>query len=132
MSADARLVDAHLNAAVSLRRAPGVILAAIAALAIVAVGAPSAVALPAGRAFEKVSPDDKDGQDILNGLDKAALDGNGAAYISFGAFAGSEGGGLVTEFSSERTDAGWLTESLSPRQVTAPGLASLALERLLR
>ena len=72
MSADARLVDAHLDATVSLRRAPGVILAAIAALAIVAVCAPSAVALPADRAFEKVSPDDKDGQDILNGLDKAA------------------------------------------------------------
>src|SRR4051794_9751521 len=66
MSADARLVDAHLKATVSSRRAPGVILAAIAALAIVAVCAPAAVALPANRAFEKVSPDDKDGQDILN------------------------------------------------------------------
>ena len=81
---------------------------------------PAALALPAGRGYEKVSPNDKDGQDILNGLDKAALDGNAAAYISFGAFAGSEGGGLVTAFSSSRTPTGWAHRVARHQQVPVP------------
>ena len=70
MSADRRFVDAHLDSTASSPRARGVILAAIAALgalAMLAILAPGAGALPAGRGYEKVSPNDKDGQDILNG-----------------------------------------------------------------
>ena len=86
--------------------------------------APLAQALPAGRGYEKVSPADKDGQDILNGLDMAGVDGNSAAYISFGAFGDSEGGGLVTSFRSVRTATDWTTESVGPAQIPTPGLAT--------
>ena len=88
-----------------VRRATKAVLTTTAAL--LAICVPSALALPAGRGYEKVSPNDKDGQDILNGLDKAAADGNAATYISFGAFADSEGGGLVTSFHSDRSATDW-------------------------
>ena len=45
----------------------------------------------ADRAYEKVSPADKNGNDIQNGFDKAAADGNAATYTSFAAFGESPG-----------------------------------------
>ena len=87
---------------------------------------------PAGRGYEKVSPADKDGQDILNGLDKVAVDGDAATYISFGAFGDSEGGGLVTSFISDRSATDWLTQAIGPAQVAGGRPRQLALRRLLR
>ena len=94
------------------------------AAALLAICVPSALALPTGRGYEKVSPADKDGEDISNGLDKAAADGDAATYISFGAFADSEGGGLVTSFLSDRNATNWLTQSIGPPQAVSNGLAS--------
>ena len=91
-------------------------------LAMLAALAPLASALPPGRGYEKLSPADKDGQDILQGFDKAAVSGNAASYVSFGAFGDSEGGGLITQFVSTRGATDWLTESVSPALVTSAGL----------
>ena len=128
MSADARLVDAHLDATVSLRRTPGVILAAIAALAIVAVCAPSAVALPADRAFEKVSPDDKDGQDILNGLDKAAPTATPPPTSASAPSPTARAAGCSPSFSSGRTPPAGAPSRRHPPQA---GLFSLASSLLV-
>ena len=59
-----------------VRRVTKVVLTTAAAL--LAICVPSALALPTGRGYEKVSPADKDGEDISNGLDKAAADGDAA------------------------------------------------------
>ena len=80
--------------------------------------------LPDCRVYEKVSPDDKDGSDILNGIDVASPDGDAVAYISFGAFGGSQGGGLISQFYSHRDPTEWSLEALTPLQVPTPSLAT--------
>jgi hypothetical protein len=80
--------------------------------------------LPDCRVYEKVSPEDKDGNDIGNGLDVASLDGDAVAFTSFAAFGGSQGGGLVSEFLSQRDADGWALTPLTPLQVPTPSLAS--------
>ncbi len=80
--------------------------------------------LPDCRAYEKVSPNDKDGSDILNGLNLASRDGNAATYVSFGAFGGSQGGGLVDQFYSHRDPDGWSLVALTPPQVPINNLAA--------
>jgi len=97
---------------------------ALTAAALLAVAVPSAIALPADRAYEKVSPNDKDGQDILNGNGRAAANGDVATYVSFGAFANSEGGGLLSGFESGRTPNGWGTQGITPPQAVFFSLAS--------
>ena len=127
MSADVRSNVHAFDASGAAGRAPRAIAVAVSLLAgVVALLAlaPLAQAVPAGRGYEKVSPENKDGQDILNGLDVAGIDGNSATYISFGAFGDSEGGGLVTSFRSVRTATDWATESQGPAQIPTPGLAT--------
>jgi hypothetical protein len=80
--------------------------------------------LPDCRVYEKVSPDDKDGSDILNGLDAAATDGERVTYNSFGAFGGAQGGGLVNQFLSQRTATGWSLDAMTPLQIPTPSLAA--------
>jgi hypothetical protein len=84
----------------------------------------SSAHLPDCRAYEKVSPNDKDGSDILNGLDLSSRDGDAATYISFGAFGGSAGGGLVSQFYSHRDATGWSLVPLTPPQVPVNTLAA--------
>ncbi len=100
MSADARHVDAHLDQrelrawapwCPPHRRAPR--------SAVLAILVPTAGALPAGRGYEKVSPNDKDGQDMIGGGVKAAVERRRHdVHLSFGAFGDSEGAGLLTSF----------------------------------
>jgi len=71
------------------------------------------------RAFERVTPADKGGGDIVaeNGGITAGADGNAAAFESRIGFADSEGSGAqgrITYF-SERGAAGWTTHALTPR-----------------
>jgi hypothetical protein len=84
----------------------------------------SSAHLPDCRAYEKVSPNDKDGSDILNGLDISSPDGSKVTYISFGAFGGSPGGGLVNSVVSTRGASGWNLEAIQPPQVPVNGLAA--------
>jgi hypothetical protein len=84
----------------------------------------SSAHLPDCRAYEKVSPNDKDGSDILNGLDISTPDGNKVTYISFGAFGNPPGGGLVNSVVSTRGASDWSLEAIQPAQVPVNGLAA--------
>ncbi|HET6998624.1 MAG TPA: hypothetical protein VFI03_08540, partial [Solirubrobacterales bacterium] len=74
--------------------------------------------LPECRAFERVSPEDKNSADIngegLRGGAQAALDGNSIAYVSLGAFSGSHGGGLPNTYVARRNAQGWPNSQLNP------------------
>ena len=128
MSADPRRhLDAHLDQRESSRALRALVSAAAAVLAAVgllAILVPTAGALPAGRGYEKVSPNDKDGQDMIGGGVKAAVNGDATTSTSFGAFGDSEGAGLLTSFHSARTATDWGTNSLGPPQEVFPSLAS--------
>jgi hypothetical protein len=81
-------------------------------------------ALPDGRAYELVSPADKNGYPVFfqgggfsTGLTAASQDGNSAVYTSWGEFAGSATGMPVT-YRSRRTASGWVTAPVSPPPAT--------------
>lgn len=87
--------------------------------ALAAVGASSAWAevgkhpLPDGRAYEQVSPVDKNEADIRfnNGM-AAAFDGNGLVFTSDGSFAGQPTGQAQTSYLSRRGSFGWSTKGI--------------------
>lgn len=87
-------------------------------------GAAPAYATP-GRAYELVSPADKGGQPVFVsptgraiGLVRAAQDGDGATFTSWGIF-GDAVGGLPVTYRSRRTSLGWATTAVSPGPSTA-------------
>jgi len=86
------------------------------------------------RAFEKVTPADKGGGDIVaeGTTTTAAADGNAVAFESRMGFAGSEGSGDDgrTNYLARRGAGGWETHAISPRpQPEAPGtIAGTAME----
>jgi hypothetical protein len=85
-------------------------------------------ALPAGRAYEMVSPPAKNGAEVASPTaaggnlpsnaapQQAAPDGESVTYRSFTAFGENlEGATTATQYRSERGPGGWSTESISPR-----------------
>jgi WD40-like Beta Propeller Repeat len=73
------------------------------------------LALPDNRAWEQVSPVDKNGNDVGYGSPMAAIDGNRLLYSSPGPFAGAESAiadGI--RYMATRTPSGWTTVSLMP------------------
>ena len=82
-------------------------------------GGPSA-ALPDCRAYELVSPVDKEGGDVeappLARLDQAAPEGEKITYTSQSAFAGARSAPYYSQYLATRTSAGWHTEALAPVQ----------------
>lgn len=70
--------------------------------------------LPGCRAYEKVSPADKNGADILpfSANTRAALDGSKVMYSSLGAFADAQESGAVIPYLGARGADGWDTTSL--------------------
>jgi hypothetical protein len=83
----------------------------------------AAASLPDCRAYEMVSPLDKDGADIRDLLNitgfpvalyQAAQDGESIAYSSYRAFAGALAGGYSLQYIAKRSSSGWQTESISP------------------
>lgn len=69
--------------------------------------------LPDGRAYEQVSPVDKNEADVRfkNGME-AAADGNGLVFTSDGSFAGQPTGQFQTSYLSRRGPSGWTTKGI--------------------
>lgn len=85
--------------------------------------APNAEALPAGRAYEQVTPVDKNGGDVggpaLEGVvtsafGQSAVDGNSIGYASLSSFGDSRSAELFNNYISARGHGGWSTHSISP------------------
>jgi hypothetical protein len=84
------------------------------------VGAANA-SLPDGRAWEMVSPLDKNGGDIRGidgdsggGVVQASLDGEGITYVSLASFGDAQGAAIGSQYVSDRhVGEGWETQNIS-------------------
>ncbi len=70
------------------------------------------------RAYEMVSPLDKNGGDVISTpvLTRAAADGSAVSFTSFSGFADAAGGASPFDYMGVRTPQGWATHALAPRQ----------------
>lgn len=83
------------------------------------------------RAYEMVSPPEKNGSDVYIYAVQSAVDGNSVAYQSAGAFSGAQGAAHGDEYIARRGPAGWVTEAITPPQTpvsTAPYVAPHGFE----
>jgi hypothetical protein len=84
--------------------------------------------LPDCRAYEQVSPANKEGGYIISGSSSqtfgndASIDGSKMAFQSVLPFPGSQAGGVQYDIASRERD-GWVTQSLLPQQAPSPTLA---------
>jgi hypothetical protein len=79
--------------------------------------------LPDCRAYEMVSPPDKNGNDAAAGdlrAHIAAADGDSVSFETFGALPGSQSATALNQNLSRRTNSGWVTLPISPPQKPAP------------
>ena len=83
--------------------------------------------LPDCRAWEQVSPVDKNGGDVMavSPFTRAAADGNAVQYSSLSGFGEVLGSGVSFAYLAERGPGGWLTHGISPRSPSnsIPGLS---------
>jgi hypothetical protein len=81
-------------------------------------GIPGTGFLPDNRGWEKVSPNDKNGADIIGDsqITRVASDGSAVGYASLGAFAGAVGTGISTDYMATRSSRGWETHAITPPQ----------------
>ena len=77
--------------------------------------------LPDGRAWEMVSPPEKNNGDVLGansdsggGLVQASPEGNGITFVSFAAFSGARNSSGGNQYVSRRSGGGWSTQSVGP------------------
>jgi hypothetical protein len=86
--------------------------------------------LPDCRAYELVSPSDKNGGNVASSATRtrSSLSGDAVGFVSLAGFAQTEGAGIATDYLAERTalpgSQGWATHSLSPRRepLSLPGV----------
>lgn len=92
-------------------------LAVTTVLSVMLAGQASA-ALPDDRQYELVSPSDKNGGDVLlaNSRSRASDDGGAFTFASLVGFADVKGTAVSTEYMARRTNTGWLTHGITPRQ----------------
>jgi hypothetical protein len=85
------------------------------------------------RAYEMVSPPNKQGAEVMGNTDRthAAADGDAVAFASLGGFGDVQGTGIATEYMSQRTGSagstGWQTHAITPA-----GLESLSVLAAVR
>jgi WD40-like Beta Propeller Repeat len=100
---------------------------ALGLVAVLAAGLAGAIpaaraADPPARAFELVTPPDKNGGDILNGILSSA-DGDAVAYDAQAAFAGAVSDVVQTYYGAFRSATGWTTTPLTPTAtVSSPSI----------
>ncbi|WCB92457.1 hypothetical protein DSM104299_01153 [Baekduia alba] len=95
------------------------------AASVTAVAVDAAVAdAPPPRAYELVSPPVKGAADIASGM-VSSPDGNVVDFASFGTMPGSPSADFDTIYTAARSNTGWTTDLLSPRQ-DLPDHTSLA------
>ncbi len=75
---------------------------------------PYGLRLPDCRAYELVSPLEKDDNGVIAGLSRAAASGNAITYISQGAFADPKSALAEGRYISRRGAGGWSTQNISP------------------
>jgi hypothetical protein len=111
-----------------------VCLCAVALAAFLGSGAPSAGAdsacanegvrteqhstfLPDCRAYEQVSPVDKQGNDVMpfSPRTRAAADGEAVQFASLGGFGDVRGAGIAFEYLARRGPDGWATHAITPK-----------------
>jgi hypothetical protein len=93
-------------------------------------GIPGAGLLPDDRGWEKVSPGDKNGGDVMadSARIRASSDGNAIQFSSLVAFGDALGSGLATDYVSTRNSSGWETHAITPLQkATSAGAISIGL-----
>lgn len=104
-----------------------------AALAISPAASLSA-ALPEGRAYEQVSPLDKNGGDVggpvfeggfATALGQSASDGDSIVFASFASFADAQSADLFTYYISTRGGTAWSTQAISPPPAEPPRFLEL-------
>jgi hypothetical protein len=78
-------------------------------------GAPG---LPDGRAYELITPTDKNGATVLGGL--VSTDGNGVAYYALGSIPGGNSSTQVTYLRAKRTPQGWTSTDITPPPSNVP------------
>jgi hypothetical protein len=76
-------------------------------------------ALPDCRAYEMVSPADKNGGDVAEGPGHTAASGDAVAYASLIPFSEPRAGALQNTYIAQRSASGWSTRSISPPQAPA-------------
>ncbi len=76
-------------------------------------GTPSA-ALPDCRAYERVSPAEKNGGSVVTGYDITTADGDRVTYAAETGFAGQQSLGMIGTYRAERDLAGWSSEGIQP------------------
>ncbi|HMI90648.1 MAG TPA: hypothetical protein VK509_04755, partial [Polyangiales bacterium] len=113
----------------------GLVAAMAAALLVAGSGGPASAA--DGRAYELVSPPEKNGGEVTGNATRtrAATDGNAVMFNSLTGFADVIGTGFAVEYVGERSSVagpgtnGWGTHAITPRQKSQGVLAGvLALE----
>lgn len=86
------------------------------------IAGPSSAALPDGRAYELVSPRDKNGGDVMvdTTRTRAAVSGGAVQYSSLAVFADARGTGVATDYIARRDATpgtqGWTTHGITPLQ----------------
>jgi Tol biopolymer transport system component len=116
-----RSFPAAAGMALHVRMLLGMLAVATAALTAVTT---AMAAAPPGRAYERVSPADKGGGDVVVGWRAA----NGvAAYSGLAAFAGTPGIALISQYVARRGATDWTTEPYHPMPLGPGGFNSIFL-----